>query len=787
MTGPRSGRREIFPRTMMRNPSSPTINQSEFVIERPTFSRSDLRDCVNQIESAIYDDRKLFVIKARNSLLEIDILLVAYIALYRISNAALRFEIWLHKKDVEGPTVRKLRRYRSHASFASGENLFSIRFWDGVSNTSTILEKGRFRDDELEDAGASFAPILVITPETIASLFSKPFRETDVRDFVRPGFTKNNEDLRRRYSKSWLAALRKDKHIGVRRTAGLSVPAFWRSLEAAKILNFYLYKGRPEFSECSYGGFAQRDFAEYFEKLFGLFVEVESRPPIYQFIFYLMLTSDLLPSKVSSRSLLTMQQRIRNLWDLTSRLAVGISELAGNIVQHSSEGKGVITLRLYRQHQYPDLLNIGELQGRSLPAPFAKASAVLDVNVVDLGRFGVSHTLADAIRESSQKEPNELLRASFAEDERRLDEGGIELEDLLDPKRGIHLTHQSKRAVAHLGLQILSKIMIDNSGSINASTWSSHGATRDRASVFQSGNPYADLDLVMAGTNFNILLPVYPDKEYAVRLSGKLPSLGVATNAEMLTLEGFFEIQPCDVDSPPPPPDPAEKRRRRTCFIHAVRPSNKAHREGEFELWNDLMKDCRNSFNNATYRALDFEGVSDITASGLFRFLGRWELEFPGMSLILYNIRNDTLMDLIVINEEYTSRVNQPDPNKMGEMPFWSQRNMQLIYSYVSKDARHRFHLVDALWGSTKDEFLSANEVVRNTNYNSVTLIDKDDADEHGRAAGRSNISHDLRRFDVFNDGVNLLPFDLLLAGHDGGTLFEQNAQFLLTNELKVD
>jgi hypothetical protein len=760
-------------------------NFSQSIIERNVISRYEVGICIQEIEQGIRDAKVGHIIKVRCELTEIDILLVAYLVLYRISNPTFTFELWLNHANSEGAIYRKIEQYRMHASYAAKGNIFGIWFWDGQDASEVIPEGQRFSDEELGGLSSTFAPILIITRDTIDSLFFSAFKQDSLSGFVEPEFVNNNERLRILYSSAWLSILRTAKGFNEGKTSALAIPAFWRSLEAAKILNFYLCKENKElFDTCTYGQFSHETFLGHFKALETVFAKLESKPPIFHFVYYLLLSSDLLPNEITRVALSDFQRKVKNLWNFTVRLIAGLSELARNITQHSSDKKGAITLRLYDRKQFAELFEVETSDSWNGLSVIKKASAVFDINVVDLGTRGVVPTLADSVRQSISDEDNEILRSSFAADQDRLDNGKVSLSHLLDTKGGIHLDHQAKRAVAHLGLQIFSKIIDENHGIIRASSWSGPQSRDNAPPIVQDGG---DGPVVQTGTNFNILLPIDADREYGTQLPDIIPSPSESTRAEMLSLDDFFMLPITAI----PKPDegdmnPEPYNLRKSCVTYRLHPKVLDDRATERTLWNDFYISCHLLFRQAKFRALDFDRIKGLSASNLFRFLGRWELEFSGKSLIIFNVPNDIFLELVMINDEYTSRLNAGIPPYEKPVPYWNRNTMQLIYSYVEGDIDLRFHFSDALWGENKRHFAAVNKMIRNTNFNSVTLIENGDFTENIENPVL-NVADLLREFDLFYDGVALLPFDLLLKSAAGTSLFEQNAQSLLMNELRVD
>ncbi len=72
---------------------------------------------------------------------------------------------------------------------------------------------------------------------------------------------------------------------------------------------------------------------------------------------------------------------------------------------------------------------------------------------------------------------------SLHTDIQNLKTGKVRLEHLINRESGVHLDHQAKRAIAHLGLQIFSNVIAENKGLIRASSPLYKSLERDPAIV----------------------------------------------------------------------------------------------------------------------------------------------------------------------------------------------------------------------------------------------------------------------------------------------------------------
>ncbi len=170
--------------------------------------RADVSEIVKRIEKAITDQKTSVRIRGEKEWHDIDILLIAYLALYRASMVPLTFQIWLHQSSKESDLHRKLLQYRMHAEYSARIEIFGLYFWDGVNDDTATVESNTPAEKDLWEDAKSFAPTLIISPETIGPLFFDSFDPAIVSKFSLPDFHNVNDTLRRRFSDSCRCATR---------------------------------------------------------------------------------------------------------------------------------------------------------------------------------------------------------------------------------------------------------------------------------------------------------------------------------------------------------------------------------------------------------------------------------------------------------------------------------------------------------------------------------------------------------------------------------------------------
>jgi len=123
--------------------------------------------------------------------------------------------------------------------------------------------------------------------------------------------------------------------------------------------------------------------------------------------------------------------------------------------------------------------------------------------------------------------------------------------------------------------------------------------------------------------------------------------------------------------------------------------------------------------------------------------------------------------------------------------PYWNESSIVLFYSCTHYKG-DLFYFVDALWGDTRPDFLLVNHLIQKTNYNTTIFQaakahDKDLENILNNPDLNNWVYRNVKllsRFGLFQNGVTLLPFDLLLTAPNDLSLFENNAIVQLKKDL---
>jgi len=440
----------------------------------------------------------------------------------------------------------------------------------------------------------------------------------------------------------------------------------------------------------------------------------------------------------------------RELLFFTIEFVRGIDELAKNAVQHSSFHRGVFTLRIYK----------GEKANRLIGASNLNANFYLDAHVIDDGEMGVVPNLMQNIL-----------------DEDKVDE--FRFTDLLNTTLGIKYNFQAKRATAHLGLLMFSKLIIENDGKIEASTWDIDGIRE--YSPLQPIDPL--LYLPHMGTNYHISLPIKKINKLSpyVHHIIKMPDSSIWS--ERSNIENLFDFKEIILDDDNPNWEIEEVEIEKTTIVNVRFNLLHINYSNESQLWKEFMDFFLEPHlqlirdRNAII-CVDFNKVN-LDESHLFRFIGMWELNFPLCPIIIYNIETELLFRLYKVNRSYIDQSG-------NKLPYWNKNAMTLIYSFHKTKFGDRFFYTDILFGETSAEFKWVNQIVNKNNFNTVSMLDiKSGKKGNDIPEEKMNMLVDkLNYSNFFYKSTSLIPYDLLIKDKNDITLFEYNAIALLKNLL---
>lgn len=772
-------------------------------INQSTVLLKDIQECINEFRKIQYNENedKIICIKATTEILNIDPLLISYFLLFKTIMPEISISLQL--ETVEESTAYKIRQLHLYTYLVTGRNIFHF----SINNEHEInYENANYIPTKYYVYSEKFSPFFFINENTemFDFFFKNPSPENE--PFSQPNITEET-DAWQEIGKKWKEIVREKLY-----SSKITIPkspeerrelitrlgrrAFFKALEEAKIeiayyAEYYTKNNFPKDDD---------DWKiKYYKMIKPVFAELNGSSLIHRFVFSMILSTKMMQDPSYEKDMLTSKNaentaaKITNLWHFTQDLVQGVKELAQNIREHSTPGQGVISLRLFDMEEwtrnkdddpdsiyqyykdelkkrfYENFLNSNKepINEKEWEEKEFKKYGMIDVHVIDLGTEGIIPTL---IKETTMSTDNRKREFTFddavKEDIRKLKDGNIKFNNLVDCSQ-ISLNLQSKRSIAHLGLLILSKLVEKNGGMMIAAT---KGYNTDREEVTLPCSIGKKECIIRHGTFYNIHFPIRPIVNYTPHLPHPMKIPSDVSLTEIKGLEQLLDYEfitygnKCE--------EVIDNRDKDVVLLMEIIPNKNAiiNREQEDELWQSLLRQIEIFKDKQKVISCINLKETDINESQLFRLLGKYELFFPGIPVILYNVRNKLLQALIRINKEFWN-INR-------HLSYWTDYPSILIYSFIETEENCPFHFSDLMCGKDEEEFLAINKRMINYPFSSVSLLD---SSQHHESV---DITSNNNNLFLYNN-LNLLPFDLLLKFSETYSLFEQNSLVLLNNEIK--
>ncbi len=245
------------------------MSQELLIHSHKVISRGDVNDCVKNLDEALKEDQPRFLLRVKGPVEDVDILLIAYFTLYKLKKPALEIEIILDAENKgRNDLIYKLRQYRAHAFLSTPDNIlvankdiFKVTFTDGTSEQDFPFPEDWF------DFSTTFAPLLLVTQETLNPLFFNPLEKPSAPGFS-PQFNTDNNSLFGNYKTALLNTIHSPEIKY--KTAAIGNLGFWEALRRAKILNFFLCED-DNFEGCTSSMLSPKNSVEYFKTCSGNF------------------------------------------------------------------------------------------------------------------------------------------------------------------------------------------------------------------------------------------------------------------------------------------------------------------------------------------------------------------------------------------------------------------------------------------------------------------------------------------------------------------------------------
>lgn len=491
------------------------------------------------------------------------------------------------------------------------------------------------------------------------------------------------------------------------------------------------------------------------------------------------------------------------LFEKTNKIYFGLKELAKNIIEHTEDGIGVISARVHTKDKIDVLKNFGGSFDEWFKTHEGDkdVSAFLDINVVDMGRIGVTENYITKITKEKAgyiKKQDEAavytdLADALAEDINQIREKRYGFSHFLNYEK-ISLLHQVKRINARIGLLIFSSLVCrDEKGIVKAASTNAEGKAEGayfyhNDSLLEGKLEEDHAHFIKQGTNYNFILPIVKKiRNKAVKLpdQGKIEQ-GVPTSL----LNKLVDYQKINLNEnhqlsanktyvvelkEPQLKFSTEKYEKILELGHTVRRISESYTTFKNNGGNEMKKPVSGIILiNANLLA------NSYTSSDWMRFLANTQ-SFNPVPIIVYDMDRRLYDEIIEINKIFALK------------NFWIENSAILFYfkhnykyEYLEQQGKTQelsLWFCNVLCGNTYEDYLALNKQISHYQHNLYSIQESGEVNNYplNILIGENPL------FQKDGDFLYLLNFELLIcSGEDGLTLFEQSVFSLLNLEIRT-
>lgn len=453
---------------------------------------------------------------------------------------------------------------------------------------------------------------------------------------------------------------------------------------------------------------------------------------LISFVFCILFAKMEYSIKKNKSEGVSMSDEMDGLLRFTMKFVGGIYELAKNIVEHSEDGVGIITIRIY------DEIKGDERTGYE---------KVIESYVVDYGEKG----LVNKLLEDTKKKYHENKCYS---DDYEILSGTYEMKDFIEPGIKTKLCQQLYRDLAHYGLMRFYKLIKQNEGVVVSSSNGKDGE-RDRY-----GSLY-DKEF-NNGTAYYFCLPFMKDMFVKEKIRMNVTEM-LGTQSIISSLSEILDYSVIKQDELN-----LINEKDKGKIVVDFGGLNKIHIRNRGDELNYLRQYRLLSDNcGIRYVSIDMKNLV-LGASSLLRIFAHLSGQYSQI-FIVYNLDYSLYNNMIEENEDYLSLLLD---NK-DEVPYWYEDKALLVYTYLDGG---EYYFADMLYGKNVGEFKSVNYLISFTYPNISTIIYGDMGQVESRTM-RTPI-------EPYFYKSTLIPFDLLLKSANGEALFYRNLKKLLKKDI---
>lgn len=498
---------------------------------------------------------------------------------------------------------------------------------------------------------------------------------------------------------------------------------------------------------------------EYEDKVQLIFAQILEKPPAFVMLFsyFIEVFYDPQPGEKATyaEKINTRIDFISKIFYFTDEIFYGVRELAKNIIEHSTNHRGVIIGRALSRDYLPGLKK-GLFVEEFLRARPEEEKDFIDFIILDDGSRGIiEQTIKNLEHLESEFYDHPDFVGKFKEDIENLKIGNIKLEDFFNPGE-IKLKYQEIRSAMSVGLLIFSHLVLENKGYMMVS--SPHQGKVEGMALFEKWENRRDIkEIVPLGTFYNIIF---------LKILKRLPAPRSETIPfEMPSGESAFNtllkhIIPCgDNNIITSAKIDADGHKDKRCSID-FQPSGELAKEN-FDRLYDVLKKCDNCSlqGKSVILAIDLQRAYKFDHSDLFRFLARIQQTRDVRSIIVYNVKEEIVKRFIDIFKIF----------KKMKRNIGSSDHYVLFYYQPPGPVSKYFSFL--LAGESLEDMCWINEKIARTGYTNPDILQKLEWD-YSRPTPQFEKNFYMN--PLFTRDGNLLPFDVLIKV-DGLTLFENN------------
>lgn len=454
---------------------------------------------------------------------------------------------------------------------------------------------------------------------------------------------------------------------------------------------------------------------------------------------------------------------INRIYHFVDSIYPGVYEISKNVIEHSTNKTGAVTIRLFDRKDIQKIKNVDEHSWNQYfnDKDILNVQKFIDISIVDDGEKGIFETLYHDIKSGNLREfAKEVDRQSIEVDLRQLTKIINDKDTIISDELYFRLfqisfsntnkdvfTFQLKKASAGYGLMVFTANILENKGCYSVRTYSDrHNIQYGFFKGFNQENNSIEGKVKLKGTHYNFILPLIPKaiKKENEKLYNEQKNPSNEDIFKSLTNYRFESGKE---------------------FINS---NGIRYKHDKIHFIDKYIIDVYDFINSTTF----------IDRSELLRFLAEKNLSGERKSnIIVYNLNYDSfhqLIDLLRIIYKYFHRTFWSDPNENSQsILFYCKNNLTKLIS------------VFLLGGKSIKALLMINRKISYYQYVQIPIEDKLDEIRIGETGYSSGEIKNIMVEPFFVNGHPVF-FDMILPATIYHTIFEANVHEVLTKEIKL-